>query len=1032
MKIQNFWYFFCLVFAFLSLNTLVEESYEVTYMKNNETEHIQFLICVELNDLQLNKTEIDLRKLREYLYDHFESSVKNEKRKEDSSGFERFKRELLNRTRLGKYLVFNGRACLITKFKKNLPRLRPFLPSKTVFYAIKRDTFDLVKMSGIRDKINTLTVLKTGHPYFNCSQNNARFRCLHKCFKRSFRLARYFYESNETGLIYLNYSNRNRSLEENEKNCFRECKRENCKMVQQTLGNHDTKLKSEIFEAQPKLSTFDYWLQLIGLVTSFAGICLNEFAFVVIEFIQSKVRRRKIRIALSYLKLVILFLGLASFGYLCAQIILDHKAKENNPLEETRHLIQPEIVRLIFCATTRRGEKYFRNSYKDKTMWEIEKATDLALNDMLGVYLDYQGRSFRTDYQVQPKKLFKNYHRCFELSIRPNYQMIPSHPKLKIKKTFNKRIYYDLYLLSDNENLNEKSFKYTGDYAFQKRMVTRLRSSGKCLDYELKYVNCTGRQNCLERCINKKLVEKHNRTTLSLDLVIDRDWISSVEWNTSYPIETTPASLKIYEDIEKICLQEIPDVEPCLEAKFETKVEIKGQDYQTDEIDLPLNVVRLIEGEPSLYKLALNIASIPSILFGLTVLSILQMICSLIQTAFRLKENKFVLFLLYLLCSLGASWHTYHILQLVIRGELVATQHYELTKRVQMPVMVFCLQIDQKLVDRNHQLSGSYLEELTGDITTESTFKSIIYLNESNEWVSFDLNLVKRFFLRNMKCFKMKIDQEYDRDQFHFSTGSQVLNVNLIHKIHVKKKLIHFMTESKGTAEFSKIFKLNKKFILTQETSLYKYEDRFSFIRKHFSSFQEDEASDLPEQLLELQRNEHNLRTLNLPLEDERSGMEVEEGLFEQLYSVWNRNIRNKMTDFNYQQLFVDNHFRQDDHLGPNLAFNLVFLQKVVSSTNEENFGQIILNLLNVLSIWLDLGVLDLHPVLPLCHDYLLVYLYLHLPHFLLNKITQFLLFSCKWLKKFEPSLYKRLDARKQNQRKTRRFARLKTTVSIS
>ena len=175
---------------------------------------------------------------------------------------------------------------------------------------------------------------------------------------------------------------------------------------------------------------------------------------------------------------------------------------------------------------------------------------------------------------------------------------------------------------------------------------------------------------------------------------------------------------------------------------------------------------------------------------------------------------------------------------------------------------------------------------------------------------------------------------------------------------------------------------------IIHETSLYEYEDRFSFFRRHFRSSQED-VSDLHEQLLELQNNGHNLKTLNLPVEEKDFKFEVQEDLFEQLYSV--QRIKNKRTNLNYQQLVVDNHLREKwFETFSDFIFSLAFFQKIVYSTNEENLGMLILSLLNVLSIWFDLGVLDLHPFFPLFHDYLLVHLYLHLPVFLFVKIPSF------------------------------------------
>ena len=162
-----------------------------------------------------------------------------------------------------------------------------------------------------------------------------------------------------------------------------------------------------------------------------------------------------------------------------------------------------------------------------------------------------------------------------------------------------------------------------------------------------------------------------------------------------------------------------------------------------------------------------------------------------------------------------------------------------------------------------------------------------------------------------------------------------------------------------------------------------------------------------------MQSSDHNLKSLNLPVEEKDFKFELDEDLFEQLYCSSNKKNRNKRNDMNYRQLVVSNHIRKKDS-GSQIIFNLVFLQKIVSSTNEENLGMLILSLLNVLSIWFDLGVLDLHPIFSLFHDHILLYLYLHLPVFLFGKINQALILSSNWLKKFELPLYEKLKPRKK------------------
>ena len=1003
MKSLKIWFFICLVFAFISLETLIDEGHEVIYKESNETEPVEYLICAKLSELYPNQTQIDLSQLRDDLSDYFNRSLDWEKSaylEPYTSEFKKFKVFVRNRTESGGYLVLNRMACLIVNKSEYANSIRPSLYSllrqgiEFTNFAIVKSTFSFVQVKYHFYEVDQLTVLKKGPPYSDCSPSNARFRCLHECFKKGARLARYFYDSNETGLIQLNFSDR--SIEQ--RNCFGEC-REDCKLAQ--LISIAGYKGSKTFEAKPKLSAFDYWVQLIGLLVQFSGLSFNELASVAIEFTRSKVRKRRVRIALFYFKFAVLLLGLASFGYLCALEVFDY---QTNSLitKETRQFINPKIVHLAICVNVNKYDFNHVDYFEGKTMWEHEKATDGLLSDALkkslhgsGIYMEYQEKSFQTNHHVHPKVWFKYNRRCFSVSIQPTYWTMPSDPKLTIE--FEKGVNPAVYLLSENENLNSESFRHFASYAFQKRIVKRLKSRGGCVDYKEKYTICTGRQNCVDRCIAKKLIERYNGITFGWygSLVIDRDWFSAIEWNTTQLI-LLYEPLDSFKNITEQCLLEIPAEEPCLEIKFEKTDSLDQPSGEAEKIDLRFDVLRSVEAALSPFKLALDLVNLQSIFFGFTVFSILQRTSSFVGRALKVQKNKLVLFIVYLLCSIGASWNTVRIFDLIVNGELVPTEYYELAKRVQMPELMFCLRIDKNLIDPNHHLTGNYLEELTRQMTAESQFVNISYVDESNEWIPFDRSRVERFFLLDMKCFRIKIDQVYDRNQFYL-IDNQVLKANLSRTRVNRLPDFYFMTKNEETVEFSKMVKLINYYrsSITHEMSVYRYEDRFSFIRKHVSFSKEENAIDLQGQLVALQGNEHNLRTLNLPLEEEAFGLEVNEDLFEQLYSVQNQ--KNQPT--NYQQMFVANHLRNDllgssayAESGWDFTFGLVFLQKIVHSTNEETFSKFILSLLNLLFFWFDLGVLDLHPLLVRLH------VSVNFP----DKIKRFLLFTCEWLKKIK------------------------------
>lgn len=999
MKIAKFWHFACLVFAFYSLETLVEEHYEVLYEKSDGAEPVEYLACLPLRDFYPNETEIELQQLRIDLFNYFNSSPEFDLwRTEEPS----FKELVLDRTKSGGYLILNGVACLIEN-KEDQQIVRLYLPSNAVYFAIKRESIDFLQMNK-NDHIDQLIVLKKEHPYSDCIKSRSRFRCLNECFRSRFRLARYYYDSNETGLIQLNYSDKNQTILESEKNCFRQCKRESCYMAQLISVDQNAfrkVAKTTKFQARPRLKEFDYYIQAIGLLCCFTGLCFNDLSSIAFDYIQSKVTRKALKIALFGLKLVVLCLSLAACGYLCARMALDHEESDLPAKDMTRSLVRPKVIYLAICVF---ASNNLRKKFINLTMYQLEKETEDQLNNSLeGINVTYRSKSYRTDYRVHSRVLFMYYQRCFVLSIPLHYPIAPSAPKLKIKW----KSLTQLYILSENEILNEKSFRYYDRFAFQKTVVSRSKSDGKCIDYVEKFVNCTSRSNCVERCISRKFLKEYHKIPLtnfgrSLH-VVDRDWFSSTEWNTSKPTLLSSSShRKMYEGLKKQCLHEIQDV-ACLETEFEETGRILESDADLQfrmEIDLQFDVVRLIKESPSSYRLSLDLVNI----LGITVLSSLQMIGSRIQST--LNGNKAVPFLLYLLCSLGGAWHTYQIFDQLVNEGLTPTRYYELVKRVQVPVMAFCSDIDEQGIDENHALTGNYLEELTRNVTAERFFKSITYLNESNEWIPFDLARVRPFFLRNMKCFRMKIDQEYDRDQFQFSTKKQVIKVNFSDTRNDWKSLVHFFTITDETAEFSKIINLHYfdylsnleyqiRYSAVYETSLYQYEDRYSFIRRHFVSFREEDSGDLL--LPEMLRNEYDFRSLSVPVEQTSFGLELDEDLFEQL--CWAQHQKNRDKQTNYQQVFVANHPRRDEQLDSDFSLNLDFLQMIVLSTNAETLGKLILSLLNVLFTWFDLGLLDLHLLL------FQLSLYAHL----FVKVNRILLANSKRLKKLKLSLCKLL-----------------------
>ena len=142
--------------------------------------------------------------------------------------------------------------------------------------------------------------------------------------------------------------------------------------------------------------------------------------------------------------------------------------------------------------------------------------------------------------------------------------------------------------------------------------------------------------------------------------------------------------------------------------------------------------------------------------------------------------------------------------------------------------------------------------------------------------------------------------------------------------------------------------------------------DQFSWIKSPSLLFNEDSyQNDVNEHLAKLMNKfdeNYNLRTFYLPSEKINSNNEINDDLFEQYCS---QEIKYKSSlSSNIQKLFIITNVKQERYGNlnkPDFTFELNFIKNKILITNEDNFTKLILNLLNVLSLWFSLCILDLH-----------------------------------------------------------------------
>ena len=168
--------------------------------------------------------------------------------------------------------------------------------------------------------------------------------------------------------------------------------------------------------------------------------------------------------------------------------------------------------------------------------------------------------------------------------------------------------------------------------------------------------------------------------------------------------------------------------------------------------------------------------------------------------------------------------------------------------------------------------------------------------------------------------------------------------------------------------QFSKIEELifveYADYTSNQEITELTVNDQFSWIKSPSLLFDKNNyENDVNKHLAKLMNNfdkSYNLRTLYLPLEKVDSNNEINDDLFEQYSS---QEIKSSLNS-NIQKLFIRTNFKKERNINLNrtdFIFELNFLKNKILITNEDNFTKLILNLLNVISLWFSLCILDLH-----------------------------------------------------------------------
>ena len=414
---------------------------------------------------------------------------------------------------------------------------------------------------------------------------------------------------------------------------------------------------------------------------------------------------------------------------------------------------------------------------------------------------------------------------------------------------------------------------------------------------------------------------------------------------------------------------------------------------------IKMNYLNIVEREMEYdwVKTLLDIVSLQTILFGSNALGMLTTVLLFFCRILRLKWHRAYRVFLFLLASAGFLAHNILVFRAIISGDLHENEFFEKPEWYNLPSPILCFRL-RKEMDPNHRVTGKYMDNLTTEMTIQSAFWKILYNNRTHEKVlhiwklnstssrsssfysSPELEL-SHFYYLGTKCLKISLKVSYKEDDFLLLTDKTVLELYLNRRFATETKYTAFLHQQADSREIGGgfVYKIGEKspnaqhdnttrqqhiYVIEFEEFRIMREDQFEVLKDPRRLFQKrvkvnDARTD--EAIRRCFEKEHNKTSDLLPL-DEHFDVEVDNKLYEQHAKTAIGQSAFKSLDFeqNIANIYTKIYYSSFKKNYPHFSFSFSFLVRRVVITNSENYTKLVVSLLNTLSLWLDICVIDM------------------------------------------------------------------------
>ena len=998
-------------------------SYTVDVEKGVLEESIEMLSCLPLKAIFGNGSELDLDLISDNLLEFFNRTFYAINQMNSSqinvtfaSKLNQFDRSIMGPLKSRNYYLVRDRFCLALPLFRPASSILDDLFKSGLYFVFLKHSYSFIQLQpGI--ELNLTLVMNDQNPNFDCSSNHTQFQCLNDCLKAQRRLSRYFYRGNESGIVQLNYEPAARQ----ESICFQRCKKNHCfhlKVDKKATGFSRFQLDTQ--RRTVSISPSSYWIQFVGLLLSFFGLCIYRLALWTIRLVCLRENRKKL---LLVVKILLVLLCLLVFRELSDKVSSDFGADATD--FKVKFSIQlpssPDELNLVLCVPVIHAMNHFNetneidllsqhkleNKLKELNFSELESRTDDAFGETVDeIHLETLGRRSKVSYRLLDKVLFWTekettglFSRCFQLVVNPNEPRYLGFLRASRLTIILKHQLYTLYLLPDSRTFHSAAYRHSKLYRFQKVIISS--SSQVCPDYRVEQLEgrskCDSFANCVDQCALEEVVKgKRNLSVnnfsgnnlsvynVSVYNLIDKQLFSSDQWSGLFPDFSEEGKQK-YSQTKSDCKWMRKDCVNVLYKKDDWLLTDFNPNQTVEDVKLSHSIATYFIDLPSYLTGTFDLLTVQGILFDLNAHQLLIAIVLFLLRKLHLKPRNAFLLPIHLLCGAGFGLHIWMLFNLIQHDQIVLGVHKNVVNSKSVSELLFCVDIDSSLIDASlidKQLTGNHLEEVTKNLTIESIFRAIRYRTNENEWKELttvnDSNLrtdhpiiIDTAYFFDRKCFRISNTIEYELGQFYFNQleDLRVLPVLSFDFNESFVRPIVLFTKTPDKLFMSEPIRLNKlasnvSHWILQNSHQIISQDRFFFLRidsyRSLSALfpQRDVHSYLTNLKAKFKR-EHRATTTELPLTREEFDLPINDTLFRQFYEqVQYPKDQQTPAGFVYErEMFTNSVSETNNSFDSDVVYSISFSETKLEYRNENNLAKFILSNLNALSLWFGLNI---------------------------------------------------------------------------